>query len=126
MQTFSKKRFVLLNAAVAISLLSLVAAPPVFAQQLESIVSQARRLLNIAVAFIFALAAIVFLWGVFSFIAKGHEPAERKKAQGLMIWGIVGMVVMGGFWAIVRAIITYFGVENTTPINPPSLPNFRF
>ena len=86
-----------------------------------TLVGNIQTLFGYAIAIIFGVAAIVFIWGIVSFISKSDNPEERKKARSLIIYGLVAMVVMLGFWGIVRAFTTYFNLGNT-PGTLPQIP----
>lgn len=61
---------------------------------------------NVAVPVIFALAFIVFIWGVFQyFIAGGHDEEKRKKGRELMMYGIIGFFVMVSVWGLVNILV---------------------
>ena len=57
------------------------------------------------VPLVFALALIVFIWGLFqSFILGGADPEAREKGKGLMLWGIVAFFVMVSVWGLVNIL----------------------
>ena len=119
----SSKRFIIINIVVAVFLFSAVITPIASAAtEVSNIIKQIQIALGWAVTLIFALAAVVFLWGVFGYIAKGGEEAERKKFRSLIIYGIIGMVVMAGFWGLVGGILKFFGITETTIPLTPEIP----
>lgn len=69
----------------------------------------------------FLSATIVFFWGLVVFISKADSPEERKKAKGLMIWGIIGMAVIATAWGIVKVLVDFFGIGGTV-IPQPKFP----
>ncbi|MBI2475970.1 MAG: hypothetical protein HYV67_01895 [Candidatus Taylorbacteria bacterium] len=52
----------------------------------------------------FALATLVFIWGVQGFVTSADDPEARGKGARQMIWGIVGMTVMIAAAALVTII----------------------
>lgn len=54
------------------------------------------------------LAFALFLYGGFKFVAAADNVTERKKAQNIMIWGIVGLFVMVSIWGIVNLLVGTF------------------
>lgn len=79
---------------------------------------------NILVPFLFAIAFIVFIWGVFQyFIAGGANEEQRDKGKQLVMWGIIGFVVMVSLWGLVNLIrnTLNFGEDGNTP----PLPTFQ-
>lgn len=78
--------------------------------QVNSILTNVLATATTVIQILFVFATLVFLWGVISFIAKAEDEAARKKAKGLMAWGIIGLAVMAAAWGITRLLISYFGV----------------
>lgn len=71
---------------------------------------------------IFALAIVMFLWGVVQFVIMGQED-ETKRTQGkqLMIWGIIAITVMITVWGLVRVLASTFNFNGTVlPSYTPS------
>lgn len=69
---------------------------------------------NVAVPLLFALAFIVFIWGVFQyFIAGGHDEEKRETGKSLMLWGIIGFFVMVSVWGLVNILRGTFNFNNT-------------
>ncbi|HEX5774573.1 MAG TPA: pilin [Candidatus Paceibacterota bacterium] len=78
---------------------------------------------TIAVPLIFALAFIVFIWGVFRyFIMGGHDEEARDKGKSLMLWGIVGFFVMVSVWGLVNILTGTFQFGNNQQIQYPDAP----
>ena len=75
---------------------------------------------NVAVPVVFALAFIVFIWGVFTyFVAGGHNEEKRDQGKQLMLYGLIGLAVMVTVWGLVQVLVGSVGLQN----NPPKLPN---
>lgn len=73
------------------------------------------------VPFLFAVAFIVFIWGVFQyFIAGGANEEQREKGKQLVMWGIIAFVIMVSLWGLVNLITNTlnFGDEGKTPPLP--------
>ena len=49
-------------------------------------------------------AFVVFIWGVFNFIANSDDEAKRKTGQQHMLWGIIGLVIIFGANGILSLI----------------------
>jgi hypothetical protein len=74
---------------------------------------------TVLVPLVFALAFIVFLWGVFTyFIAGGANDEKRKTGQQLMIWGLVGFLVMLSVWGIINLLL------GTLDLNTNRVPDY--
>jgi len=75
------------------------------------------------VPFVFALALLVFLWGIYvHFIQGGSNEQKREEGKKLMLWAIIGFVVMLSIWAIVEMLsLSIFGTDDTLD-NLPNVP----
>ena len=77
---------------------------------------------NIAVVpVIFALAMIVFIWGVVDYFFL--RPASRAsysdrggygEGRQFILWGIVGIVVLFSVWGIVNLLLSTLGIARAT------------
>lgn len=71
------------------------------------------------VPLIFAIAFIVFLWGMYTyFIASGDSDEKRENGKKLALWGIIGFVLMIAIWGIVGLLLNSlgFGVQGRPPL----------
>jgi len=60
---------------------------------------------NVLVPVIFALAFIVFIWGIFRYFIAGAEDTEsQKKGKQLIIYGLIGFVIMFSVWGLVNIL----------------------
>lgn len=64
---------------------------------------------------IFALAVVVFIWGVVQYVINDQEEAKKAKGKMFMIYGIIGLAVMVGMWGLVNMVGNTFGLENVIP-----------
>lgn len=75
---------------------------------------------NVAVPLVFALAFIVFIWGIVRyFIFGGHDPKKQAEGRQLMIWGIVGFFLMVSVWGLVHILTGTLNLNNTQQLPPP-------
>jgi len=73
---------------------------------------------NVAVPLLFAVAFIVFLWGLFQyFIVGAADEDAHKKGKELIIYGLIGFFVMLSVWGLVNVLIGTFGLESS--VRPP-------
>ncbi|HEX2792414.1 MAG TPA: pilin [Candidatus Paceibacterota bacterium] len=71
------------------------------------------------VPLIFALAFVVFLWGVFQyFIAGGADEEKREKGKRFVAYGLVGFFVMVSVWGLVNLLVGSFGFNKSAPPVP--------
>ena len=74
---------------------------------------------NVAVPIIFAVAFLVFIYGIFQyFIQGGHDEEKREAGRSLMLWGLIGFFVMVSVWGLVRVLLGTFNVQNQAPTYP--------
>jgi len=67
--------------------------------------------LNQIIVIIFALATVYFVWGVTQYVRSAGDQKALEQGKKTMIYGIIGMVVMGGAWGIVTLILNSLGIE---------------
>lgn len=78
---------------------------------------------SFVIPFIWAIAFVIFIWGIFQyFIAGGADEEKRSQGKQLMIWGIVAFFVMSSVWGIVNVFKGTFQFGNS---NTPDYPTFE-
>jgi NADH:ubiquinone oxidoreductase subunit 2 (subunit N) len=76
---------------------------------------------NVIVPVLFALAFIVFLWGVFTtFILGAGNEETKEKGKSLMLWGLIGFFVMVSVWGLVNVLTGTISFGNNA--GPSSVP----
>ena len=79
---------------------------------------------NTLIPLVFALALLIFLWGMFKFfIMGGGDAASREEGQQLMLWAIIGFVVMISVFGIVNMIANGLGFKDEGIENIPNVPS---
>ena len=75
---------------------------------------------NVLVPLLFAVAFIVFLYGVFKkyIWSRGDETAVEE-GHKLILWGIIGFVIMISLWGLVNVVANTFGLYG---VGAPMLP----
>jgi NADH:ubiquinone oxidoreductase subunit 2 (subunit N) len=112
-------------AYTALALALALVATPVLAQPRVDSVQDAGSFIvgiinNVAVPVIFALAFVVFIWGVFRyFIFGGHNDEARESGKKLMLYGILGFFVMVSIWGLVNILVGSVELENQGPSKLP-------
>lgn len=75
---------------------------------------------SILVPVLFALAFIVFLYGVAkTYIFSVGDEGGVKEGHKLILWGIVGFVVMISLWGLVNIVANTFGLAGSFAPRPP-------
>ena len=91
-------------------------------------------IINPLIILLFALALAYFLYGVFEFIANQDNDEKKTSGKSHMLWGIIGITIMMGVWAILGIILNTFGITGINPqqgtvdlpdYNPPSPNNLK-
>lgn len=77
---------------------------------------------SVLVPVIFALAFVVFLYGIArAYIFSRGEPEEVSKGHQLILWGVIGFVVMVSLWGLVNVVANTFGLTGrVAPMLPTS------
>lgn len=77
----------------------------------EIIAITTSNILQPFVSFLFALAAILFLWGVVEFLINRDNEEERDTGKRHMIWGLIGLTIMlsvnGIMWVLINFVGTF-------------------
>lgn len=66
---------------------------------------------TVVVPTIFALAFLVFIWGVVKyFFLHGGDETKRTEGKQFVLWGILGMVVLFSVWGFVNIMLSTLGI----------------
>ncbi len=74
-----------------------------------------KEIINPLILFLFALALVYFLYGMFQFISNGANDEKKTTGKSHMLWGIVGLTIMMGVWFILNMIMSTFNIRNIDP-----------
>lgn len=64
---------------------------------------------------IFALAVVMFVWGVVQYVINSDEEAKKAKGRQFMIWGIIALAVMLSVWGLVKILGNTFNIDYVVP-----------
>ncbi|MFW5871702.1 MAG: hypothetical protein ACOCUT_01210 [bacterium] len=67
-------------------------------------------IVNPLIRLMFAIALVMFLWGVFEYVKNADSPEERQKGTKHIIWGLVGLFIMVSVIAILKIALNTFGI----------------
>jgi hypothetical protein len=77
---------------------------------------------DVLVPLVFAIAFLVFIWGVFQyFILGGGDETKREEGRQHMLWGIIGFVLMVSVWGIVNLLSQGLGLDDQEIQNIPNV-----
>ncbi|MDP3902288.1 MAG: hypothetical protein Q8Q21_01745 [bacterium] len=65
-------------------------------------------ILNPIIGFMFAVAIVVFIYGIVEYMLGGDNEDRRKDGAKHMIWGVVGIFVMISVFGIMNVIIDFW------------------
>lgn len=67
------------------------------------------QILNPVIILLFALATIMFLWGVIQYVIGSQgDTGKLEKAKNVILYGIIGMFIMASAWGIVEILQDFF------------------
>lgn len=97
-------------------MINLFSANVAYASVDSFVANLGKLIINPLIVLLFALAAVYFIYGVFQFISNAENEEKRTEGKNHMLWGIIGLVVMIGVWAILNIVLNTFSLEDE--INP--------
>lgn len=71
-----------------------------------------------------AIAGVVFMFEVvrFIFLNKDGKPEEKDKVKNHILYSLIALVVLLGFWSIVGIISSALGINQGQSIDSRSVP----
>jgi NADH:ubiquinone oxidoreductase subunit 2 (subunit N) len=76
---------------------------------------------NIIVPVLFAIAFIVFIYGVFkTFILGAGNDEAKEQGKSLMLWGLIGFFVMVSVWGLVNILTGTITFGNNANVTTPT------
>lgn len=70
---------------------------------------------SIIIPLLVALAIMVFIYGVITYVISADDEEKRKTGRQYMMYGIIGIFVMVSVWGLVNILSNTFGVANVIP-----------
>ena len=87
------------------------------AATIDSLVNAVNKVVvNPLIIFIFALALVIFIYGVAQYLLNPESEEVRKQSKSHMIWGVVGMFIMVSVFGIMRIILNTIGEDKKIKI----------
>ena len=66
------------------------------------------QIINPIILLLAASAFVVFLWGVFEFIAHAGDEGKRAEGKSAIFWGLIGLVIIFGAYGIINVALSPF------------------
>ncbi|MBI2086726.1 MAG: hypothetical protein HYT69_00945 [Candidatus Zambryskibacteria bacterium] len=73
-------------------------------------------IINPIIILAFAVALLVFFWGIFQFISSETADTKRDEGKKKIFFGLIGMFIMISAYGLIRLILGTFGI---TPSHYP-------
>ena len=81
---------------------------------------------NMLVPLVFAVAFLMFLWGIFkAFIMGGADETKRSEGRQLMLYAVIGFLLMVSIWGIVNVFSKTLGFTGGETLTIPKAPETR-
>ncbi len=71
-----------------------------------------QQIINPLISFLFALAIIYFLYGIFQFISNQDNEEKKTAGKAHMIWGVIGIAIMLSVWTLLNIILSTFNITD--------------
>lgn len=83
---------------------------PVAEANVQTLVeSISKVIINPLIVFLFALAMVIFIYGLVKYLLNPDSEEVRKNSKSHMIWGIIGMFIMVSVFGIMNIILNTLG-----------------
>lgn len=78
------------------------------------------QIINPIILLLAASAFVVFLWGIFQFIAHAGDETARQEGKRAIGWGLVGLVIIFGAYGIINLALgtVYPNNPNVQQVKP--------
>lgn len=94
----------------------LFSVPTAYASIDNFLASVNKHIFNPLIYFLFAVAFVVFLFGVVKFLANQDNESERSTGKKHMIFGLIGLTIMFTVWALINIIVGTLNIsDDVTP-----------
>ena len=74
----------------------------------------ADAILNPIIGLLFAIALLVFFWGIFQFVKSETVDSKREEGKKKILWGVFGMFIMMSAYGLIQIILGTFDIPKPT------------
>lgn len=67
--------------------------------------------LNPLIVLVFAVAFLIFFWGIFQFVNSETSEKARVEGKKKITYGLLGMLVMFSAYGLVNLVLATFGID---------------
>lgn len=75
------------------------------------------EIINPIILLLSAVAFVLFLWGVFEFVAHAGDETKRTEGKRAIMWGLVGLVIIFGAYGIINIALGTFSLPPVQKIS---------
>lgn len=68
-------------------------------------------IINPVIRLMFALAVVVFMWGVIQYVLKKDSVDAKAQGRVHMMWGLIGLFIMTSVFFIIKFLVNTFGLD---------------
>ena len=73
------------------------------------------EIVNPIILLLAGAAFVLFIWGVFDFVAHAGDETKRTEGKRAIMWGLVGLVIIFGAYGIINIALGTFNIKTLTP-----------
>ncbi len=70
-----------------------------------------QAIINPMIQVFFAVALVIFVYGIFEFVRGADNPEVRKTGQQHMLYGLIGLAIMISVFTIIRILLNTLGLS---------------
>ncbi len=67
-------------------------------------------IVNPIIQVLFAVALVMFVYGIFEFVRGADDPTARTKGQEHMKYGLIGLFIMISVFTIIKILLNTLGI----------------
>lgn len=68
-------------------------------------------IINPLIVLLFALALVLFLWGLAQFLLNPEDSSGRENAKRKIVWGVIGLFIMVSAYGILNIFLRTLGID---------------
>ena len=117
------KKSISFAASALIAALPLVVAAQAPLGNILILIAAIRNTVSNLVILVFAVAVVVFGWGIVKYLTAAGDATKLKSARGFLWWGVIGIFVLAALWGLLGFIGSALGIEPEEggTIKPPKV-----
>ena len=89
-----------------------------FGSNFKALITSILNVIRVLIPILFALAFLVFFWGLSKFILHSGNEAEVKNGKNYMLWGLLALFLLVTSLAIITFLMNELGFPAVSPLLP--------